>query len=57
LKARGNLFKVATEQVTRAAEAIHLDPQILDILAQPKNELIINFPVRLDDGKYHMFKG
>jgi glutamate dehydrogenase (NAD(P)+) len=57
LKERGNLFQVATEQVNRAAEAINLDPQVREILAQPKNELIINFPVLLDDGKYHMFKG
>ena len=27
------------------------------ILSQPKNELIINFPVRMDDGAYRLFKG
>jgi glutamate dehydrogenase (NAD(P)+) len=57
LKDRGNLFDVATSQVEKAARAINIDPEVREILAQPKNELIINFPVRLDDGKHHIFKG
>lgn len=57
LKERGNLFEISKQQIEKAAHAIGLDPQVLEILNQPKNELIINFPVRLDDGKYHMFKG
>jgi glutamate dehydrogenase (NAD(P)+) len=57
LKERGNLFEVATRYLERAADAIGLDPDVREILAQPKNELIINFPVRLDDGRYHIFKG
>lgn len=57
LKERGNLFKVATQQVEKAFHAVDIDPDVRAILAQPKNELIINFPVRMDDGKYHIFKG
>jgi glutamate dehydrogenase (NAD(P)+) len=57
LKERGNLFEIATYQMTRGADAIKLDPAVRQILAQPKNELIINFPVRLDDGQYEIFKG
>ncbi len=57
LKERGNLFEIAGEQVNKAAEAIGLDPDVRAILAQPKNEVIINFPVRLEDGRYHIFKG
>lgn len=57
LKERGNLYDIATRQMDRAAEAIKLDPSVRAILAQPKNELIINFPVRMDDGKYKLFKG
>src|SRR5205823_6796041 len=36
---------------------INIDPDIARILAQPKNELIVNFPVRMENGKYQMFKG
>ncbi|HUS64780.1 MAG TPA: Glu/Leu/Phe/Val dehydrogenase [Kofleriaceae bacterium] len=57
LKDRGNLFEVATQQVQKAADAIKLDESVRQILAQPKNELIINFPVRMDDGSYEVFKG
>jgi len=57
LKERGNLFQVATRQFEKAAAARDIDPDVREILAQPKNELIINFPVRLDDGRFHIFKG
>ena len=57
LKERGNLFEIAMLQVDRAGDAIKLDRDVRAILSQPKNELIINFPVRLEDGTYHLFKG
>jgi len=57
LKDRGNLFDVALGQVEKACKVIGVSHTLKAILAQPKNELIINFPVRLDDGKYHIFKG
>jgi glutamate dehydrogenase (NAD(P)+) len=57
LREKANLFDVATQQFEKAADAINLDEDVRAILAQPKNELIINFPVRLNDGKYHIFKG
>jgi glutamate dehydrogenase (NAD(P)+) len=57
LKDRGNLFEVATRQIDKAMKLIKIDPDIEQILAQPKNELIVNFPVRMDNGKYQIFKG
>ncbi|MCG8424623.1 MAG: Glu/Leu/Phe/Val dehydrogenase [Proteobacteria bacterium] len=57
LRERGNLFEIATRQFRQAAQRVGIDAEVQEILAQPKNELIINFPVRLDDGEYHMFKG
>ncbi len=57
LKERGNLFDVATRQVDKAMDAIEIDPDVRAILAQPKNEIICNFPVKLEDGRYHIFKG
>jgi glutamate dehydrogenase (NAD(P)+) len=52
-----NPYTVALEQLDRAAAVAGLPPAIRDILSQPKNELIINFPVRMDSGEYKMFKG
>ncbi len=57
LSARGNLFDIAQAQIKKAADEISLSADIRAILAQPKNELIINFPVRMDDGSYQIFKG
>lgn len=57
LKERGNLFQIAVAEIDKAADHIRMDPDIRAILAQPKNELIINFPVRMDDGHYRIFKG
>ena len=57
LKDRGNLFEVATKQIEKAMKLINLDQDVAQILAQPKNELIVNFPVRRDNGKFEMFKG
>src|SRR5215208_1535817 len=57
LAQRGNLFQVAQQQLDKAAKAMHLDPAVAQILSQPKNELITNFPVRMDNGEFKMFKG
>src|SRR5215813_13122639 len=57
LKERGNLFEIATRQIDKAMKQINIDPDVAQILAQPKNELIVNFPVRMENGKYQMFKG
>jgi glutamate dehydrogenase (NAD(P)+) len=45
------------EQVERAAKLIDLPQHVHTILSQPKNEIIVNFPVRMDDGTYRLFKG
>ena len=57
LKDRGNLFEIASRQVDKACDAMNLDKNIREILSHPKNEVIINFPVRMDDGNFKMFKG
>ena len=52
-----NPYSVALEQLDRAAKVCGLPPEVREILSQPKNELITNFPVRMDNGEYKMFKG
>ncbi len=54
---RLNMYEIALSQFNRAADAMNLEPEIRTILSQPKNEIIVNFPVRLDDGSYELFKG
>jgi glutamate dehydrogenase (NAD(P)+) len=52
-----NPYKVALDQLDRAAKICGLAPEVREILSQPKNEIITNFPVRMDNGEYKMFKG
>ncbi|MGK0360789.1 MAG: glutamate dehydrogenase (NAD(P)+) [Bradymonadia bacterium] len=52
-----NVYEIAQAQLQRAATKLGLEPRLHLILSQPKNELIINFPVRMDDGQYQLFKG
>ncbi len=52
-----SLYELAASQLRRGIEAIDLEPAIAELLSQPKNELIIQFPVRLSNGETRLFKG
>ncbi len=52
-----DFFKVVQDYLERAAKAINLEPFVRTILTQPKNEIIINFPVKMDNGEVRLFKG
>lgn len=50
-------FQVVQNYLNDAAKAIDMPSDWLTVLGQPKQEIIVHFPVRLDDGKVHLFKG
>jgi len=52
-----NPYQVAQQQFEKAADSMDLPSYIRQILLQPKNELIVNFPIKLDGGPYRLFKG
>jgi glutamate dehydrogenase (NAD(P)+) len=52
-----DFYKVVQDYVDRAAKLVDLDPAVRTILGQPKNELIVNFPVVMDSGEVRLFKG
>jgi len=52
-----SLHQAAVDQFQRAAKLIDLKASYQEILAQPKNEIIVNFPVTLDDGSMKVFTG
>jgi glutamate dehydrogenase (NAD(P)+) len=52
-----DFFKVIQGYLEQASDALDLEPYIRTILSQPKNEIIVNFPVRMDDGTVRLFKG
>lgn len=51
------LFETAVEQFDAAADLIGLPDNIRQILRSPKNEIIVNFPVEMDDGDLRIFRG
>jgi glutamate dehydrogenase (NAD(P)+) len=52
-----DFYKVVQDYLERAAKVAKIEPYVETILSQPKNELIINFPVRMDSGEVRLFKG
>jgi glutamate dehydrogenase (NAD(P)+) len=50
-------FKTIQGYLDRAAKVIKMPEEIAMILSQPKNEIIVHFPVKMDNGEMRMFKG
>ncbi|MCX6100568.1 MAG: glutamate dehydrogenase, partial [Candidatus Bipolaricaulota bacterium] len=44
-------------QFDRAADLMRLDSSIRKILATTTNEIVVHFPVKMDDGRIEMFTG
>jgi glutamate dehydrogenase (NAD(P)+) len=57
LSPKGNLYDNVVRQFNQAADLMKLDPNIRKILAMTSNELVVNFPVKMDDGRVEMFTG
>ena len=56
-KHKYEFFKVVQNYLEEAAKIADVTPYISTILSQPKNEIIVNFPVKMDDGSIRLFKG
>ena len=52
-----NPYHMAVQQFEAAADKINLSEDMREILRQPKRELTVNFPVRLDNGRVKTFTG
>ncbi len=52
-----NPFILAQEQLDKAAKIMKLDPAAHSILREPMREMHVSIPVRMDDGKFKVFKG
>ncbi|HBY96901.1 MAG: Glu/Leu/Phe/Val dehydrogenase [Ardenticatenaceae bacterium] len=52
-----NPWDVAREQFDRAAAYLVLEDGVREMLREPKRELIVHFPVRMDDGSIRVFTG
>ena len=52
-----NAWDVAQRQFDLAAEHLHLSPGLRSVLREPKRQLIVHFPVKMDDGTVEVFTG
>jgi glutamate dehydrogenase (NAD(P)+) len=52
-----NPYRMAVQQFELAANKLNLSEDMQEILRQPKRELAVNFPVRLDNGRIKTFTG
>ena len=50
-------YETAQTQLRGVGKMLGLDPGLIEILAHPKRELIVHFPVRMDDGTTKVFTG
>jgi glutamate dehydrogenase (NAD(P)+) len=56
-KAKYEFFKVIQKYIDEGCSVVDVPEYVRTILSQPKNEIIVNFPVRMDDGSIRLFKG
>lgn len=54
---RRNPWEMAQAQFDAAADRLKLKDDLRGILREPKRELIVHFPVRMDNGSIRMFTG
>ena len=50
-------WAVAQQQFDLAAKRLRLDPGIAAVLREPRRQLTVHFPVRMDDGSTRVFEG
>ena len=51
------LHRIATDQFEAAADLLELDEESRTRLREPRRSLVVNFPVRMDDGSVRNFTG
>jgi glutamate dehydrogenase (NAD(P)+) len=57
MSSKMSVYENVTEQFSRAADLMQLDPDVRKILEKPVNEVTVNFPVKLESGRVEVFTG
>lgn len=52
-----NVFEMAQEQVKSACDKLGLEPNIYELIKEPRRVIEVNIPVKMDDGSIKVFKG
>jgi len=56
-KERINPFEMAKKQIDIASKYLNVEPGLLERLKHTKREVIVHFPVKMDDGEVRIFTG
>jgi glutamate dehydrogenase (NAD(P)+) len=54
---KASVYENVTRQFDKAADLMGLDPEVRKILSKTTNEVVVNFPVKMDDGQIEIFTG
>jgi len=54
---KASVYGNVTKQFNKAADLMELDTDVREILRHTTNEIVVNFPVRMDDGRVQVFTG
>jgi len=54
---KASVYENVCRQFNKAVDLMELDPNIRKILSKTTNEIIVNFPVKMDDGRIEMYTG
>ncbi len=54
---KASVYANVARQFNKASDLVGLDPNIRRILAETNNEIVVHFPVKMDDGRIEMFTG
>jgi glutamate dehydrogenase (NAD(P)+) len=54
---RPNLYENVIRLLEKAEDVVHFDQDICKILAETMNELVVHFPVKMDNGRVKMLTG
>lgn len=57
VKKKSSVYENVIQQFNKAATLMGLDSEIRKILEHPTNEIVVNFPVKMDDGRIEVFTG
>ena len=57
VRAHRNVYEDVTFQFNKAADLMKLDQSIRKILGTTMNEVVVHFPVKMDDGRIEVFTG
>ena len=52
-----SLYDRVIRQLNQIADLMGLDPDVRKILSETASEIVVNFPVRMDDGRVEVFTG